>query len=330
MIDFTDHNDDFISKHVPVDAIIFDYYLNLIPWLANFLSPLLIFVSTILVTARMAAHTEIIAILSSGVSFRRILWSFFIGAILMGAITFVMIGWVIPKATQVRLDFEMEYFNGDKHFDGRDVHIMMSPTTKVYVQSYNSKSKVGYMFTLERFDSTELVEILKTNRIAWDSTSQKWHINRYTIRTFDGNGETLTHHRNLDTTLNVVPQDFEVSDKQTQAMTLPELKEFIDVERIKGVRNVADFRVEYYERFTYPFAIVILTLIAVVSGGKKSREGVVWPVVIGFFLCFAYWIILQIGRSFASDETIHPLVSSIIPNAVFLVFGLLMYRKLPK
>ncbi len=330
MIDFTDHNDDFLSNNIPYSVVIDQYYINLALWLATFLSPMAIFISTIVVTARMAAHTEIVAILSSGISFRRILRSYFIGAVLLGGLTLWMVGWVIPKATIERVAFEQSYFGDRKSYSEKNIHVMMSHNTKAYVQTYNINSQTGYHFVLEKFEGNDLVERLKTNKVHWNKEKQLWHISKYSLRKRIDGKEDLTFHPAQDTILNLSTDDLENNHIVTSMYTIPQLREYIEEQRLKGVMSVESLLVDYYERYTYPIAIIVLTLIAVISGGKKSREGVVLRVVIGFLLFFTYWIVLQMGRNFAEDSSIHPAASAALPNVVFLFLGWIMYRKMPK
>lgn len=330
VIDFTDKNDEFIENNVPVSEIIFNYYLNLIPYLANFLSPIMVFLSTIFVTAKLAAHTEIVAMLSSGMSFWRILRPYFIGAIILGGLTFYLMGWVIPQANEERINFELTYTEDDMQFDGKNIHYRLEKNLYAYVHTYNSNTDIGRMFTLERIVDKNLVERLSSKRIMWVDSLEKWRLDPYTVRTYDGENETLTYHERTDTTLNLYPKDFQIEYKQHEKLTIPEMKAHIEEMELRGKPNIDFYRIQYYERFTYPFAIIVLSLIGVIVSARKNREGVGMQLIIGFILAFCYFAVLQLGRNFAEDRSIHPLLSAWIPNIVFLLLGYLMYRKLPK
>lgn len=330
VIDFTDKNDEFIENKVPFWEIIFDYYFNLIPYLANFLSPLMVFLSTIFVTAKLAAHTEIVAMLSSGVSFWRILRPYFFGALMLGGLTFYLMGWLIPRANEDRINFELTYTEDPKEFDGKNIHYRLQYDLYAYVHTYNSNTDIGRLFTLERIKDKQIVERLTSNRIMWIDSLEKWRLDPYTIRTFDGEKETLSYHDKTDTILDLFPRDFEVEYKVHEKLTIPQMKAHIEEMELRGKPNIDFYRIQYYERFTYPFAIIILSMIGVVVSARKSREGVGMQLIVGFILAFCYFAVLQLGRNFAEDRSIHPLMSAWIPNIVFLILGYILYRKLPK
>ena len=150
VIDFTEKNDDFIQENVPIAEIIFDYYINLIPFYANMLSPITVFIATVFVTAKLASHTEIVAMLSSGISFRRLLVPYIVGATLIGALIFGLIGWVIPNANKKSVAFQVKYVKSPYTYDSRNIHIKIAPDAYVYMESYNNNAHIGYNFSLEQ------------------------------------------------------------------------------------------------------------------------------------------------------------------------------------
>ena len=182
VIDYTEKIDDFIRKQAPMHAIIFDYYLNFIPYWANYISPLMVFIATVFFTANLAAKTEIIAILSSGVSFTRLMRPYLIGSTIIAIGTFIMIGWVVPNANKIRVPFEHQYINGTYFFDKRDVHIKIAPYVYAYIESYDNNTNTGYRFSLERISNNEIKEKLMSDRITWDTIRKKWTIHDYRIR----------------------------------------------------------------------------------------------------------------------------------------------------
>ncbi|MCP4520826.1 MAG: YjgP/YjgQ family permease [Cytophagales bacterium] len=331
VIDFTEKNEDFIQQNVGMDKVLLDYYFNFIPYLANFLSPITIFLSTILVTAQMASHTEIIAILSSGVSFRRILWSYAQGAILLGLLIFYLIGWVIPKANITRVDFEIQYTKKQYYYDEKNTHIRLDSNNYAYINRYNNVINVGYDFTLERFENKELVEKLRAQRVDWDSTRKSWVIKKYWVRKYKDGKEELSYKKaSIDTVLNIAPGDFKSQFKKHEIMTLPELEQYIAEEKERGIVNLEAFIIDRYERYTYPFAIIILTMIGVIVSARKSREGIGMQILLGIILAFVYILFVLAGRAFTESNTIPPLLSAWLPNIVFTGIGLVLYRTIPR
>ncbi|RIJ33528.1 LptF/LptG family permease [Pontibacter oryzae] len=330
VIDFTEKNDDFIKTNPSITEIIFDYYLNLIPFWANMLSPITVFIATVFVTAKLASHTEIIAVLSSGVSFRRFLVPYIMGASLIGATIFVLIGWVIPNANKKSVAFQVKYIKSPFTYDSRNIHIKIGPETYVYMESYNNTAHVGYNFALETIDSTKLTRKLSTNSITWNAEKEKWHIDRYTLRTFDGENETIYKGENLDTTLNLRPKDFESTYKLEQTLTLTQLNDFINEKINRGADDIEIYLIEKYERFSYPFAIVILTVIGVIVSARKARGGVGFQIALGFFLAFIFIIFVITSRSLAQVGDIAPQIAAWIPTIVFTGIGFLLYRYVPR
>ncbi len=330
-VDYTEKNDDFMEHQLTMGQIFGEFYLNFVPYLAVFLSPITIFISTILVTSNLASHTEIVAMLSSGMSFKRILWSYVKGAIVLGISIFLLQGWIIPKSNKIRVAFEMAYLK-NVDFEGKNIHRRISSDTYAYLYSYNPRRQEGSKFCLEKMEGKDVVAKLTAETVKWDTTNGKWLVDEYVLRTFDPatQEEELIYGKGMDTTLPITPNDFQTQYKMNEQLTLPELDAHIEDMRIKGTEGVEVFEIEKYERYTYPFAVIILTCLAVIVSGRKSREGVGLQIVFGLILAFIYVIFLLVGRSFTMDQTIHPLLSAWIPNLVFIGISFILYKKLPK
>jgi len=310
--------------------IINDYYLNFIPFITNAVSPLLVFITTVFVTSQMASRTEIVAILSSGVSFPRFLVPYWIGSSFLAIITFYLIGWVIPDANKVRVDFENTYTNSRYHFDQRNVHIKVAPKTYAYMESYDNQSNIGYKFTLELIEDNELKEKLTAPRIVWDTSVQKWRIDEFSLRKIKGLKEEISRGGRIDTTLKLSPQDFQSKNMFEQKLTLPELDEHIRLLRERGAEGIQLFLIEKYSRFTYPFAIIILTMIGVIVSARKSRRGIGAQIALGFALAFVYILFFFMSKAIALGGTVPPVLAVWLPNVVFTSVGFILYKAIPK
>jgi lipopolysaccharide export system permease protein len=330
VIDITERLDDFISGGASVQSVVIDYYFNFIPYIANMLSPITVFIATVFVTSRLAAHTEIIAILSSGVSFKRLLFPYFLGSLLIGIGTFFLIGWVIPKANKGRVDFENRHFEGEYFFEGRNVHMKIAPETYVYLESYNSSMNIGYQFTLETIRDNKMVYKFKTDKIVWDTSKHVWRADHYSEREIIEGIESYKQGINKDLKISLTPKDFGNTYMLQSTFTLPKLIKYINELRDKGAENINIYLVEMYERFTYPFAIIILTMIGVVVSARKSREGTGFQIAFGFILAAIYILMVIVSRNFANVGDISPLIAAWIPNTVFSLIGFQMYRNVPK
>lgn len=330
VIDFTEKNDDFIKSNPPFKAIVVDYYMNLFPYWANMLSPITVFIATVFVTAKLAAHTEIVAILSSGVSFRRLMVPYIIGSAMIGLMTFGLIGWVIPNANKTRVAFELQYIKNPFYFSDRNIHIKVAPRTYVYMESYSNHNNVGYQFTMEDIANTQMRKKLSAERISWQPETETWKVENYILRTFDGMKETIQYGHSLDTTINLYPKDFSSTHGLHETLTLSELQDFINELRERGADNVETYLIERNERFTYPFAIVILTIIGVILSARKSRGGTGGQIALGFTLAFIYILFVIISRSLAQGGSMEPILASWLPNIIFACIGVILYKTVPR
>jgi lipopolysaccharide export system permease protein len=330
VIDITERLDDFITSGASFTDVLIDYYFNFIPYIANMLSPIIIFISTVFVTARLAAHTEIIAILSSGVSFKRLLFPYFIGSLIIAIGTFFLIGWVIPKANKGRVDFENRYFEGEYFYEGKNVHMKIAPETYVYLESYNNAMNIGYQFTLETIHNNKMIYKLKTDKIIWDSTRNAWRVEIYSERQLAHGKETYKEGVGKELKISLSPKDFGNSYMLHSTFTLPDLIRYINELEDKGAENINVYQVEKYERITYPFAVIILTMIGVVVSARKARGGTGFQIAFGFILMAIYMLMVIVCRNFANVGDIGPLAASWIPNVLFTLIGFQMYRTVPK
>jgi len=330
MIDYTEKVDDFLDKKAPLKEIIIDYYLNLIPYWINYISPLMVFIATVFFTSRIAARTEVIAILSSGISFGRMLLPYMIGATVLGIVTFIQVGWILPKANKIRNSFEKTYVKQEFYFSGHNVHITIAPDVYAYLESYNTSTQTGNKFTMETIKGNKLLQKFYADKIVWQPKKGKWTLLNYQIRTLDSLGEKLSSGMEIDTTINLAPKDFESDYNLFETFTLPELNAYIRLLKSRGADGLEVYLIEKYIRFTQPFAILILTAIGVIVSARKSRRGVGWQIALGFMLAFIYILFFLLSKGVAEAGTINTLFAVWLPNIVFSVIGLVLYKTLPR
>jgi lipopolysaccharide export system permease protein len=345
IIDMTDKMDKFAKANLPAITIL-KYYGDYIPWIGSLVTPITIFIATVYVCSRMAGRSEVIAILSSGVSFRRMLVPFFLGAFVIAMISFVLNGWIIPNSNKSRLAFEVEFLKGKFYYDKRNIHIQVAPDVFLYLQSYNNTSNTGYHFTMEKFDGNRLIEKFSGNRIEWDTTIQKWHVLEYTIRRIDqifekvnndsiaglppGEGTLVSSGASIDTALVIHPKEFESDYRKYDGMTMGELDDYIHTLKSRGSSGVESYQVEKYTRYAYPFTVFILVFMGVIVSSRKSRGGTGVQIAIGFVLSFIFILFFILFRTFAENGQYPPQISVWIPNLIFGVITLIMYKYLPR
>ncbi len=309
VIDITEKMDKF-AKHNLSGEVILGYYLDFIPWVMGLITPITVFIAIIYVTSKMAGHTEIIAILSSGVSFRRLLVPYIMASVVIGGISFGLNGWVIPKATKSRLAFELQYFNNRYYFDARNIHLQVAPNVYLFIQNYNNVANVGYQFSLERFKDNELIEKLSADNIQWDSVKSKWTLRNWKRKQVNeiftlAPGEDIAHletkGEKLDTVLTISPKDFEAQERSYDGMTIPELNEHIAKLKFRGASGVQMYEVDKQIRFASPFTTFILVFMGVTVSSRKSRGGTGLQIALGFVLAFVFILFFMLSRTFAGN-----------------------------
>ena len=331
VIDFVEKNDDFIRKKAPMRAILLAYYANLAPYWANYISPLMIFISTVFFTAQMAAHSEIVAILSSGTSFRRLMVPYIMGASVIAVLSFAMVGWILPRANKVRLSFESTYINDKFYFSDRDFHTAVAPNTYAYMSSYNNETKTGYDFTLEKIVNNKLIEKLSAKRIEWNDSTKRWKISDYKIRTLGIMKDKMVYAAMpKDTVINLAPSDFESDHNVYETFTIPELRERIALIKSRGAEGIESFEIELYQRIVTPFAVIILSLIGLIVSARKARGGVGFQIAIGFVLAFVYILFFIMSKGIAESGNMPPMLAVWLPNIVFSCIGTFMYFTVPR
>ena len=331
VFDFSEKIDDFIENRAPVRDVIFDYYLNFIPHFAILFSPLFTFISVIFFTSKMAYNTEIIAILSSGISLKRLLVPYFFSAFLIALFAFIMSDKVIPNSNKIRLDFEEKYLHKRPvSFDRQHIHRQIEPGVFIYMESYSNISMTGYNFSMEKFDNGNLVSKLMSDQIIWDSITNKWTIIRYYIRDYDGLKERITEGSYIDTTLRMHPSEFSRRPNVVEAMSITELNELIEEASMQGETNIIAYLIEKHKRIAFPFATFILTLIGISVSSKKNRGGIGYQMGVGLALSFGYILFLQFSSQFSIGGSLSPALAAWLPNIIFSVVGFLLYLSAPK
>ncbi len=329
VIDVTEKIGRFTDKDVPMDRIL-GYYLDFVPWIANLISPITVFIATVFVTAKMASHTEIVAILASGTSFRRMLVPYLLGALLVGAISFYFNGWVIPNANKSRRAFEIEFIEGKYYFNKSNFHIQISPTRYLYLNRYVNTNNTGYTFTLEEVKGQKLIKKLSASQIRWVADSNKWLVKNWIERELHDDGEVITYGDSLMMDLVIVPKDFQSQHRLWETLTIPELNDKINEVLSRGLEGVEVYQVEKYFRYTMPFTVIVLVFIGVIVSSRKTRGGTGLQIALGFIISFIFIIFVITSRGIAEGGIINPAVAVWIPNIVFSGVGLLMYRYVPR
>lgn len=329
VFDLTEKLDNFYENNAPIQAIIFDYYLNFIPYYMNLFSSLFTFIAVIFFTSKMAGNSEIIAILAGGVSFHRLMVPYFISAVIIFTISFSLGGYVIPKSTTKMLEFENKYVRSHKKENVRNVQMEIEEGVILYVDRYEMKNNKGYRFSLEKFEGKHLVSRLTAETISWDS-AYNWKVNKYLKRDFDGMHEYITRGESMDTVIMIQPQEFFITAQEAPQMTNPELKAYLEKQSKRGVGNIQVFEDEYYRRFSMPLAAFIMTLMGVSLSSRKVRGGMGLNLGIGLGLSALYILFSTMSTSFSVNGSMSAITAVWLPNIIFLIVGIFLYLRAPK
>ena len=331
IFDISEKIDDFVSKEAPLKAVIFDYYVNFVPYFMNMFSPLFVFITVIFFTSKMAADSEIIAILAGGVSYHRMMAPYIFSATLIAILSLCLNLFIIPNANKTRLDFENEYIKSRYKSVGRNVHYQISPGEFVFAESFSSWNNTAYRFTLEKIEDNKLISKISAETAVYDTTSGSWTLKKYFIREYhDDLTDKVRSGKQLDTVIALTHKDFYLTEKTVETLTYKELNNLIDTQKMRGDANVKFALMEKNKRFALPFSAFILTIMGVALSSKKKRGGIGWNIGIGIALAFTYILFLRFSQMFVHTDTLPPAVALWLPNMVFTVIAIFLYRIAPK
>ena len=333
IIDFSQNVEEFIDEKLPAAQVAKEYYLNFIIFINGLLWPLFALISVIFFTSRLAYNSEIISILNAGVSFRRFIRPYLIGAGIIALTHLILNHFIIPISNKARLDFFHSYImkESDKG-NTRDVHMFIEPNTKIYVRDYFKRDSFARNFRLETFDQSRLRSFIEAEELRWMGRPNKWQLSNYEIHRFDSLGETIVvgGKAKLDTTFSLTPEDFVRYDDTREMIPSNRLSEFIEEERLRGVGNTKIYEIELYRRTADPFTIIIVTLIGVSVASRKVRGGMGLHLALGVALGAVFIFLSKFSITFATNEALSAFLGVWIPNIIFTLIALLLIMKAQK
>lgn len=333
VFDFNENIDKFLSRNAPMQAVFMDYYLNFIPYYSNLFSQLFVFIAVIFFTTKLAENSEIIAMMSTGMTFRRLLRPYLVSAAFICVMTFVLGSYVIPKANVKRVKFENTYKRRNVPTFTSNVQLQVDSGVIAYIGRYEDTRKTGYDFTLDKFENKKIVSHLEALTIQYDSLSEEpyhWIIQNFRTRELRGMREYIHDGYKLDTVIKMQPQDFLITKGQQETLTTPELKEYIDRQKARGFANIQEFEVEYWKRGASSFAAFLLTIIGASLSARKRKNGMGISLGIGLALSVTYIMFQTISATFAINANVPAPLAVWIPNIVYAFIALYYYRKAPR
>ncbi|MBC8984687.1 LptF/LptG family permease [Pedobacter sp. N36a] len=332
IFDLSEKLDDFLGNNLTFWQVVTLYYAGSIPFYVNMLSPLINFIAVIFFTAKMADQTEIVPILSGGVSFNRFLLPYFISAFIIFAVNLGSNLYILPYTNQIKNNFENNFIKKNDPSSKTDIHMKLDAKTYIYMKSFDNKTKVGSQFTLDNFKGDILTKKIVADEIKWDSLKRSWKLTNYTVRNIDGLKETMINGSTVpkDTVLDMRPDDFSAYDNIYENLSNKDLSEKIKKEEIRGSGIMNDLLFERYKRYLQPLSAFVLTLIGVALSSRKVRGGVGLPLGIGIILSFGYIVLNQFAKMFSLKGGISPLFAVLLPTIFFGLLGYYLLRKAPK
>jgi lipopolysaccharide export system permease protein len=335
VVDISEKTDNFVKSKLPVSRIITDYYFGFIPRIDAMLFPLFVFISVIFFTSKMAGRSEIIAILSSGVSFRRFLLPYVVGGIFLSAVLWVGYQYVVPKANLKWAIFEIKYIDNQNPANlnsnsKRNLYFKLDSNSYVGIREYDTILKSGKGFFVQRFEKNRMVSNLRSEQFSWDSTKSKWKLSNAVERKLDSISERVIRSNELMVSYNFKPRDLRRDNYLKDQMPTPELNEFIKLERLRGSEMLNTLLVERYNRDAIPVSVLILTIIGAVLASRKIRGGSGLHLAIGVIISVLYILFSRFSLVFATKGSFTPFLAAWTPNIIFGILAFYLYKKAPK
>lgn len=330
VFDISEKLDSFLEKDAPLKAIIFDYYVNFIPYFINMFSSLFIFIAVIFFTSRMAQNTEIIPVLSSGVSYYRLMVPYIICALLIGSLNLVLANFVIPDVNKDRLAFERLYVKKPYQNSNTNIHIQFDSNTYYYVESFDNHSDVGYRFTREKIEDNRMLEKLSARNIRFDSAKQVWRLTDYVNRVLEENGERVETGHRTEMAMDIRPMDFAADYVKVDEQNFKELNQLIEREKLRGSNLVVYYRYERLQRFLHPISAIILTLMGLSLSSNKTRRGIGKNLAAGIALAFTFILFMQMSKVFATSGTMPVWAAAFLPIVIYGLITAYLIKIAPK
>ncbi|MCR5589738.1 MAG: LptF/LptG family permease [Bacteroidales bacterium] len=327
--DVSEKLDRLISHHATFWQVVFDYYGNFIPGFVNLYSPLFIFISVLFFTSKMAGNTEVIAILGSGISYRRMLRPYLYGSSIVALVVLMLGNFVLPISNRHLMEFEDKYIKSHTTSYYNNIHFQSERGVQVYAGTYDAIRCDVLLFQRDVFDDKGCLKRRETaNFISYDSVEHSWICHDYVVRTIEpGGNEDFTYENGVHKDLGLVPEDFDLLSKDITTMNTPALVKHIQRERFRGTGIVKEAQIELWQRLLNPIAIIVMTFIGVAIAARKSRGGIGLHLAMGIAIAFAFIVFMKITTVFATNGDLSPFMAVLLPQLIFgIAAGILIYK----
>ncbi|MGA7305512.1 MAG: LptF/LptG family permease [Rhodothermales bacterium] len=327
---YVEYMDDFFDRGATMREVFLIYYPSYIPEIVKLTSPLALFLSSIFITSRLAQELQLAALTTSGVSLYRLLVPYALVGIVVTSGMWWFNGWVVPKANQTRIDYEYRYFKDERsRLKTTDIHLQNSPSSILAAEYFDRRTDTAHLVSLQSFDGPNRIrQRIDAREMRWADSTHVWRLIEATRRRFSPDGkERREFVMELDTVLNVLPRDLRRRERDVEFLTVSEASSFVDALKRSGVGDIGRPMVEYYSKFAYPFANLILILISLPLAAVRRQGGQAVQLGIGLGIAFVYLALQKLSEPFGYAGDISPLVATLLPHVVFAIACcVLLYR----
>ncbi len=333
VVDISEKAEDFSKSKLSTYKIMTDYYFGFIPRIDALLFPLFVFISVIFFTSKMAGRSEVIAILSSGVTYRRFIMPFLAGGLILSGLLWVGYRYVVPEANKKWGDFSIKYIDVNTSLVltntsyKQNIYFKLDQNSYIGIRGYDTISKTGTGFFVQKFKDNKLIYNLRASNFNWDTATRKWKLTGVSERTFNDINEKVLNATEKFVAYNFKPLDLRKDDYLKDQMTTPDLDTFIKKEKIREADNLSTLLVERYNRDAIPMSVFILTIIGTVLASRKVRGGSGAHIALGIVLSMLYILLSRFSVVFATKGNFPPLIAAWIPNVIFGVLAFVLYRR---
>lgn len=334
VVDLSEKADDFVKSGLSFGQIVMQYYIGFIPHMVALIFPLFVFISVIFFTSKMAGKSEIIAILSSGTSFRRMMLPYWIGAGLLAVTLWFANRYLLPNANRIFSTFQIKYIDGPnsggRNTGSASIYFRVDTNRYAQVSNFDTTTKMGYDFVLQKIINNQLIDNIRADKLEWDMGQRKWRLINVIERKINGLKEELTQSDTLYIPFNFKPQDIKKDEYTKDKLTTPELNRYIELQQIRGTEGINDLLVERYRRTATPVSIILLTFMAVSIASRKVRGGMGFHLALGFILALIFIFTERFSTMFSTKGNFTPVIAVWLPNIIFAMVAFYLYRKAPK
>lgn len=325
VFDISENIQRFIDNSVPFWIIVTGYYLNFIPNFINLFIPLFTFISVIWFTSRLSNRNEIVAMLSNGVNFYRLMYPYIIGALIIAVFAFFMANFLVPMTNANLNKFKQEHFRR-RTGSTTNIHLKNSSNSYIYVERWEKLAKRGYNFSYEEIGKEVTPYKIIAENFTYNAESNRWVLENYMIRTIKDGKETIKRGEKMDTLFNITDVNLNKDVKVIETMTYGQLQDYIDEEKANGSSFVKYYLIEKFKRMATPLGTIIMTLLGLSVAARKTHRGIGVHLFIGMGLAFVFIFFQQVSDVFAVSGTLPPALGAWIPNLIFLGICIGMLR----